>query len=111
MLARDRHLRTPDGRYFVERGRLWHLSDPALALQKREALVIELMSARRAVRDAETGSAAMSEAWARMDAAKCALGERGPPWWNDGAPYYNQHLARSTPFAAWFAKLNRDGQA
>ncbi|WP_308516365.1 hypothetical protein [Sphingomonas flavescens] len=42
---------------------------------------------------------------ARVDAAKRALGERGEPWWTDGAPDYNRHMAKNTPYAEWFADL------
>ena len=41
----------------------------------------------------------------RVDAAKHALGERGDVWWNDGAPDYNRHMAKNTPYADWFALL------
>ena len=71
---------TPDGRYFVVRGRLWRMSDPGLDPAERERLVGELMSARRAVREALRGSGDLAEARARIDAAKRTLGERGPPW-------------------------------
>ena len=74
------HPRTPDGRYFVVRGRLWRLSNPALPADQREALVRTLMAARRAVRDARDDPAALRQARAQVDAAKRALGERGPPW-------------------------------
>ncbi len=40
-----------------------------------------------------------------VDAAKHALGERGAPWWTDGSPDYNRHLAKNTPYADWFASL------
>lgn len=39
---------TPDGRYFVVRDRLWRCSNPALLPAQRQALVQELMAARRA---------------------------------------------------------------
>lgn len=98
---------TPDGRYFVVRGRLWRMSDPALDPTKREKLVHELMDARRAVREAKTAddADALKKARHAVDAAKIALGERGPAWWDDGAPDYNRHLARTTPYADWFASL------
>ena len=80
---------TPDGRYFLVRGRLWRMSDPSLAPNRREQLVRELMAARR-TRDREG-----------VDQAKRALGERGPPWWDDGAPDFNRHLAKNTPYADW----------
>ena len=98
---------TPDGRYFVVRGRLWRCADPGLEAQARTELTRELMSARRAkqaaMRNADT--AAREAARARVDAAKRSLGERGPVWWTDGAPDYNRHMARNTPYAAWFAAL------
>ncbi|WP_288427398.1 hypothetical protein [uncultured Agrobacterium sp.] len=99
---------TPDGRYFVVKGRLWRRSNPALDELKRLALIRDLMAARRAVRDASAGSQAMVEARQKVDGAKVALGERGPVWWDDGAPDYNRHLARNTPYAAWFEQLKMD---
>jgi hypothetical protein len=98
---------TPDGRYFVVRGRLWRKANPRLADHVRQDFVQQLMIARRAVRTArqavdESGEAA---AHAAVDVAKRALGERGPVWWDDGAPDLNRHMARSTPYAAWFAQV------
>jgi hypothetical protein len=101
-------LKTPDGRYIVVRGRLWRTSDPGLTPARREALVRELMAARSAVaRARRAGDAvALAEAGRAVDAAKRALGERGPPWWSDGAPDFNRRLARNTPYADWFAALD-----
>jgi hypothetical protein len=59
------------------------------------------MVARRAVRDA-TDPQERIAARLMVDAAKKALGERGPVWWDDGAPDYNRRLAVRTPYAAWF---------
>lgn len=100
-MAKDvkRYPDTPDGRYFVVRGRLWRKSNPQLKEEVRERLVKELMSARRAVRDAKGDSAALSAARKRVDAAKTSLGERGPVWWDDGAPDYNRKLLKNTPYA------------
>ena len=70
---------TPDGRYFVVRGRLWRKSNPALDDATRERLVKDLMSARRAVRDAKGDPEAMGAARYLVDQAKVALGERGEP--------------------------------
>jgi len=96
---------TPDGRYLVVRGRLWRCADPALGPDERAALTAELMSARRAKGAAMRAGddAAREAARARVDAAKHALGERGPVWWTDGAPDLTRHLARTTPYAEWFA--------
>jgi hypothetical protein len=93
--------RTPDGRYLMVHGRLWRTANPDLPEAEREALVKELMAARRAVRDHSGKPEALRAARARVQAAKLALGERGPVWWTDGAPDYNRHLARNTPYAAW----------
>ncbi len=60
------------------------------------------MDARRAVRDAKGDEEALKSARKRVDAAKVALGERGPVWWDDGAPDYNRHMARNTPYAQWW---------
>jgi hypothetical protein len=94
---------TPDGRYFMVRGRLWRMSDPSLDPVHRDALVRELMAARRAKGEARKGGdrAAGASAKAAVDAAKRALGERGNPWWGDGAPDLNRHLARTTCYAEW----------
>ena len=40
--------------------------------------------------------------------AKIALGERGEPWWTDGAPDWNRHMARNTPYAEWFHSQEMD---
>ena len=62
------------------------------------------MTARRAVRDAKQDADLKAEAAAHraVDEMKRALGERGPVWWDDGAPDYNRRLAVDTPYAAWF---------
>ena len=102
------HPVTPDGRYFVVRGRLWRRSDPRLSDADRQALVEALMAARRAVRAAlSAGDAdALAAARVRVDAAKRGLGERGPVWWSDGSPDLNRRMAAHTPYAEWFANLD-----
>ena len=99
--------RTPDGRYIVVRGRLWRAANPDLPEAERERLVAALMGARRRVGEAKRSGAAEDEKAARRDvhAAKLALGERGPVWWSDGAPDWNRHMARNTPYAEWFDAL------
>ena len=96
---------TPDGRYFVVRGRLWRKSNPSLSAEMQKTLVSELMAARRAVRDGKGNPAAIAAARRRVDDAKVALGERGPVWWGDGAPDYNRRMAMNTPYADWFSLL------
>jgi len=79
-------------------------SDPSLSDETREGLVKELMSARRAVKEACGDIDAMREARSRVNDAKTALGERGPVWWSDGAPDCNRRLA-NTGYATWYASL------
>jgi hypothetical protein len=84
------------------------LLEPNLPPDRRAELTGHLMTARRdkgrAIRadDAEGKEAARQ----RVDAAKQALGERGPLLWTDGAPDWNRHLAENTPYADWFAGFN-----
>ncbi|KYH03516.1 hypothetical protein SE91_26735 [Bradyrhizobium sp. DOA1] len=100
---------TPDGRYFVVRGRLWRMANPALDEAERSDLVHRLMTARRAVRDAKQSVDRQAEAAAHkaVDEVKQALGERGPVWWSDGAPDLNRHMAKSTPYASWYEQIGR----
>ena len=95
---------TPDGRYFVVRGRLWRCSNPALSEDERHNLTVRLMAARREVGQArrQGDAAGLVIAHEAVDAAKVALGERGPLWWADGAPDFNRKMARNTPYAAWY---------
>jgi hypothetical protein len=98
---------TPDGRYFIVRGRLWRRADPSLPEARRASLVAGLMRARRAVRAAlgQDDHAALAAARTEVDQAKIALGERGPVWWRDGAPDLNRHMVANTIYAEWFAQL------
>ncbi|MCG2592215.1 DUF3253 domain-containing protein [Ramlibacter sp. XY19] len=98
------HPTTPDGRYFVVRGRLWRASNPHLPPEVREALIRQLMDARRALRGTRP-EAERRAAREQVDQAKRALGERGPVWWDDGAPDFNRRLVENTPYRDWFSQL------
>lgn len=100
----DKPLETPDGRYIVVRGRLWRKTNPALSEVERDRLTKDLMAARRDVGAAMRAGdkAAEKEARKRVDVAKHALGERGPVWWDDGAPDYGRKMIKNTPYAEWF---------
>jgi hypothetical protein len=106
-------LTTPDDRYLIFNGKLWRRSNPALGPKQRALLVEVLMRARRQVGQAlRTGDgAAEREARARVHKAKVALGERGPPWWTDGAPDFNRHLVENTPYATWYRARQPPGAA
>lgn len=100
---------TPDGRYFVVRGRLWRKSNPALADDVRLLLVAQLMDARRALRK-NKGDSERAEARKRVDEAKRSLGERGPVWWVDKAPDFNRKLVKNTPYRDWYDASFGDAQ-
>jgi hypothetical protein len=104
-----KHLVTPDGRYFVVRGRLWRMANPQLDEAERAGLVRRLGTARRSVRDAKQTTDLKAEVAAHkaVDEVKRALGERGPVWWKDGSPDLNRHMAKNTPYADWYAKIGR----
>jgi ATP-dependent exoDNAse (exonuclease V) alpha subunit len=69
---------TPDGRYFIVRGRLWRCSNPKLSDDRRAELVAALMSARRSKQKAIRAADDATREIARLqeDAAKVALGEQ-----------------------------------
>ncbi|WEK04584.1 MAG: hypothetical protein P0Y65_20810 [Candidatus Devosia phytovorans] len=98
-------LHTPDGRYIVVDGQLWRASNPSLPESERKRLVDELMDARRRMQS-ETGDK-RSAIRKEVDAAKRALGERGPVWWDDGAPDHNRRQVQNTPYADWYLSVTR----
>ena len=107
------HPVTPDGRYIVVRGRMWRCSNPQLPNEERQRLTAVLMAARRAKGIAMRSGDGRGRELARqqVDAAKIALGERGPVWWNDGAQDVNRHMVMNSSYAAWFVALEhgKDG--
>ena len=94
------------------RGRLWRCSNPQLPEEEKRRLTAALMAARRAkgiaMRKGDGGG--REQARQQVDAAKIALGERGPVWWTDGAPDVNRHMVKNTSYASWFAALESDAQ-
>jgi len=100
--------KTPDGRYFVVKGRLWRCTNPALNEEVRQGWVKRLMDARRAVKDAKRAEdeLALKATRSQVDVAKVALGERGPVWWTDDEPDYNRYMAKNTPYSDWYAQLD-----
>lgn len=100
-------LTTPDGRYIIVRGRLWRCANPALSEENRQALVRQLMRARRAVAVAQRqhDDSALRAARAAVQQAKENLGERGPVWWDDGTPDYTRFMVWNTPYRDWYETL------
>lgn len=99
---------TPDGRYFVARNRLWRCTDPGLDEDTRKRHVKALMAARRAVKEASKvdDDDALKAARRQVQAAKEALGERGPVWWSDGAEDESGRAPHNSSYADWWASLN-----
>jgi hypothetical protein len=104
-----KHSVTPDGRYFVVRGKLWRMSDPDFGPDEKAHLVKRLMDARRSVKKAKAARDPDAESAAHrlVDQTKRGLGERGPVWWKDGAPDLNRHAVKNTPYADWYTRLRR----
>ena len=99
-------IRTPDNRYIVVRGRLWRAVNPNLPQEDKTRWTRSLMSARRAVAAAKRADDVIAVAQARrqVDRAKRALGERGPGWWDDGAPDQNRRMVWNTGYAAGYER-------
>mgnify|MGYP003291696930 CR=1 FL=1 len=104
--------RTPDGRYIVHIGRqgprLWRAANPALSDEQLQELTGELMDARRAVKASRGDPERLAVARDQVDAAKQALGERGPVWWTDGSPDLNRFLVKNSPYAEWWRRTGAD---
>ncbi len=109
-MPRKDYPETPDGRYFVSKGRLWRKTDPSLDDSTRRAAVKRLMQARRAVMQAADAEAERTARDA-VDRAKRDLGERGPVWWHDGAPDEGGKHPKNTCYAEWWAGLSEDARA
>jgi len=88
------------------------MTSPDLDEAARTDLVRRLMAARRDVRAAKQALDSKAEAAAHktVDKVKRALGERGPVWWDDGAPDLNRHLAKNTPYADWYRDVGRSSR-
>lgn len=82
--------------------------NPNLDEENRQRLVNHLVTARREVAAAKRASdeAAIAVVRKRIHAAKVALGERGPAWWNDDSDY-SRHLIKNTPYAVWWASESK----
>lgn len=99
---------TLDGRYFVVKGKLWRCSNPSLPTDVRQDLVNELMGVRREIKTANASGddERLKDARAKVQRIKVQLGERGPVWWNDGSPDFNQCLVKNTPYFEWHKSLD-----
>ena len=105
-------LMTPDGRYLVIQGRLWRAPNPSLPVQAKVKYVRDLLNARRALKSAKASGEeeAISAARKLVARAQVGLGERGPVWWGDGAADFNRVLAKNSPYADWFARVESGPQ-
>ncbi len=98
-------LLTPDRRYVVIRQRLFRAGDPSLPVSARRAYVNRLEMAQQEARQAHEGRdpVALRRAQLAADDARAQLGERGPVWWDDGAPDLSWCRVASSPYASWHA--------
>ncbi len=101
-------LTTPDGRYLVIQGRLWRAPNPTLPAEAKVRHMRELLNGRRALKAAKTtgDEEAITAARRIIHGAQVGLGERGKVWWHDGAPDLNRTLAKNSPYAEWFARID-----
>jgi len=104
-MSRKAYPETPDGRYFVSRGRLWRKGDPSLGDSLRRAALKALMQARLAERRAPD-AATRQNARDAVEAAKRRLGERGPVWWTDGAPDESGTHPADSSYRDWWSALD-----
>ena len=70
-------------------------------------MIKQLMQARMTARDAGD-EAAQRAAAERVLAAKTALGEAGPVWWDDDAPDVSGLDPEQTPYAEWWRSIAGD---
>jgi hypothetical protein len=65
------------------------------------------MEARREIKAAARAhdQKRLADARSAVNAAKVALGERGPVWWTDGAKDFNRHLVKNTPYTSWYSEV------
>nr|WP_261368145.1 hypothetical protein [Pseudosulfitobacter koreense] len=89
---------------------MWRTTDPALPDDVRRAAIKRLMRARMDVRRAGDDDEALREARGRVQEAKEALGERGPVWWDDGAPDETQRAPWNSSYADWWAGLDAEAR-
>ncbi len=101
----NKYPHTPDGRYFDAKNRLWRCTDPRLTEEQKRVHIKALMKARRAVRSAQQqgDDDALRQARQSVQEAKEALGERGPVWWEDGAPDEGGLAPHNSSYAQWWA--------
>lgn len=106
-MSRKDHPETPDGRYFVARGRLWRKTNPGLSDSERRRAIKALMRARLEARNA-VDDAAIKKARVAVEDAKRRLGEVGPVWWTDGAPDEQGLDPSCSSYALWWGELPED---
>lgn len=106
----NKYPHTSDGRYFVAKNRLWRCTDPRLSEDEKRSYIKSLMKARRAVRSAQqqNDETALRQAREGVQAAKEALGERGPVWWQDGAPDEGGFAPHNSSYANWWKEHASD---
>ncbi|CAO1613545.1 unnamed protein product [Sympodiomycopsis kandeliae] len=103
---------TPDGHYFIVRGKCWRCTNPNLANDRRAQLQKELMNARRLLTKKNQEKSTREEIQAQRDRVqKCKeeLGERGEPWWDVTSqhPVVDRKMVRNTVYKDWWDQLEK----
>jgi hypothetical protein len=82
--------------------RAWRASHLNLTEEERGHWIAQLIKARRAVHSAPGNPDQLAIPRRAIHETKCALGERGPVWWTDGAPDLNWRLAKNSSYSGWW---------
>lgn len=98
-----RYPQTPDGRYFVAKNRLWRCSNPALPEDVKRVLMSNLGRARARIKAVRDDPDQLKLTRAAVHAAKVALGERGPVWWDDQEQDQTGKAPQNSTYRDWWA--------
>lgn len=84
---------------------MYRCTNPALSDAERRAAIKRMMQGRLAFQNAKTDTE-FEQAKALIHAAKVALGESGPVWWDDDTDDYSGNDPLNTPYADWWRSLS-----
>ena len=105
-----RRVQTPDRRYLVVGDKLLRSYNPDLPNDRIDELLIVLFNSRRDLRRArQREGTEPPELVGAIEAARLALGQSGPVWWDDGAPDLDGAPVLSTCYAEWYKSAVKKG--
>ena len=101
-----RRLQTPDRRYLLLGDKLLRSYNPNLPNDRIDDLLVVLFNSRCDLRRArQCDGTEPLELVDAIEAARRALGQSGPVWWDDGAPDLDGVPVLSTCYAEWFKSM------